>query len=204
MGRYSLLLFALTAMVGTASAASDPGLEAGTYKIDPAHTYGHFEVAHMGLSTMHGRIDVKNGTITLDPDGGASHVKVTLDPASVNTGNDARDEHLRDMDGFFNVKKYPTMTFESTSVTFDEDDADEATVKGRLTMHGVTQPVTLDVDDIACRINPLEKSHYTCGFSAETTLKRSDFGMDAYLPVVGDEIELSIEVEASKPVDAKS
>lgn len=204
MARYGLLFFALIAVVGAASAAGDPGLRAGTYKLDPAHTFGHFEVAHMGLSTMHGRIDVKSGTVKLDPNGNDSYVKVTLDPASVNTGNAARDEHLRDMDGFFNVKKYPTMTFESTTVTFDGDDADEATVKGRLTMHGVTQPVTLNVDDIACRINPLEKSLYSCGFSAETTLRRSDFGMNAYLPLVGDKIELSIDAEASKPVDASS
>lgn len=204
MIRYSLLFFVLMAVVGTASAAHNPHLKAGTYKIDPTHTYGHFEVDHMGLSTVHGRLDVNSGTIKLDPHGSDNHVKVTLDPASVDTGNEARDEHLRDMDGFFNVKKYPTITFESSRVTFDEDDAGEATVKGQLAMHGVTRSVTLDVDDIACRTNPLEKSHYTCGFSAETTLKRSDFGMDAYRPLVGDDIELSIDAEASKPVDAKS
>lgn len=205
MIRHSLLFGVLLATAGAASAASDPGLKAGTYEIDPSHTYGNFEVGHMGLSTMHGRIDVKSGTIRIAPNGGDSQVSVTLDPASVNTGNKARDEHLRDMDGFFNVKKHPSMKFESTSVTFDDDDdADEATVEGNLTMHGVTRPVTLDVDDIACRINPLEKSKYTCGFSAETKLKRSDYGIDAYLLLVGDEIELSIEVEAGQPIDATS
>lgn len=204
MGRYGLLSFALIAAVGTASAAADPGLKAGTYTIDPTHTYGHFEVDHMGLSTVHGRVDVKNGTIRIDPGGSDSHVKVALDPASVDTGNEARDAHLRDMEDFFDVRKYPTMTFESTRVRFDEDDASEATVRGKLTLHGVTRPVTLDVDDIACRDNPLEKSHYTCGFSAETTLKRSDFGMTAYLPLVGDQIELTIDAEASRPVAASS
>jgi len=200
----SLVAASLVALAGSAAAATDPGLKAGTYTIDATHTYGNFEVDHMGLSTMHGRIDVKSGTIQIDPDNAASnHVMVTLDPASVDTGDTKRDEHLRDMDGFFDVKKYPDMTFKSTSVSFD-DDTDEATVKGNLTLHGVTRPVTLDVEDMACHVNPLEKSNYTCGFSAETMIKRSDFGMDAYLPMVGDEIELSIEVEANKPVDSKS
>lgn len=203
MIKQSLVAAGLLAVATAALADGDPNMKAGTYTIDPTHTYGNFEVEHMGLSTMHGRIDVKSGTIKIDPNGKNSHVQVTLDPASVDTGDKARDEHLRDMDGFFNVKKYPTMTFESTSVTFDEDDADEATVQGKLTLHGVTQPITLDVDDMACRVNPLEKSNYTCGFSAEAMLKRSDFGMDAYLPLVGDEIELSIEVEANMPVDDK-
>lgn len=202
MIKHSLVFGALIALAGTASAAVDPGLKAGTYKIDPTHTYGHFEVNHMGLSTMHGRIDIKSGTIQIDPSGSQSQVAVTLDPASVNTGNKARDEHLRDMDGFFDVQKYPSMKFQSTSVTFNDHPADKATVKGTLTMHGITRPVTLDVEDIACRINPLEKSLYTCGFAAKTTLKRSDYGMDAYLPLVGDKIDLSIEVEASKSVGA--
>lgn len=202
MIKHSLVFGALIALAATAGADVDPGLNAGTYKIDPTHSYGHFEVNHMGLSTMHGRIDIKSGTIQIDPSGGQSQVAVTLDPASVNTGNKARDEHLRDMDGFFDVKKYPSMKFESTSVTFDDHHADKATVKGNFTMHGVTRLVTLDVDDIACRINPLEKSQYTCGFAAETKLKRSDYGMDAYLPLVGDKIDLSIEIEASKPVGA--
>jgi len=191
--RHTLLVVA--ALVATSPTAT----AADTYKIDPGHTYGNFEIGHMGLSTMHGRIDVTGGTIVMDRQGEASRVEVTLDPASVDTGHEKRDEHLRDTKGFFEVEKYPEMRFVSTSVSFDDDD--EATVRGNLTLHGVTRPVTLDVDDIKCMVNPLEKSNYTCGFSAETDIKRSDFGMDAFIPLVADEVEIQIEAEANRPAD---
>jgi len=179
------------------AAVSAPATAAETYKIDPSHTYGNFEIGHMGLSTMHGRLDVTGGTLVMDRQGDSSHVEVTLDPSSVNTGHAERDEHLRNTEGFFEVDKYPEMRFVSTSVRFDDDD--EATVRGDLTMHGVTREVTLDVDDMKCKVNPLEKSNYSCGFSAETTIKRSDFGMDAYIPLVADEVEIQIEAEANRP-----
>lgn len=187
-----------------AAASADPGIQPGTYTIDPGHTYAHFTVDHMGLSQMHGRIDVSQGQIVIAPQRNDSTVNVSLDPASVDTGNDKRDAHLRDMDGFFDVAQYPKMQFTSTAVRFDDDDADEAKVDGRLTLHGVSHPVTLDVDDIQCRINPLDKSRYTCGFSAETTIQRSDYGMNAYPALVGDAIEISIDIEADKPVDSKT
>ncbi len=185
-----LLAVALAATSAAATAAE-------SYKIDPGHTYGNFEIGHMGLSTMHGRIDVTGGTIVIDRQGDSSRVEVTLDPASVDTGHEKRDEHLRDTEGFFEVDKYPEMRFVSTSVSFDDDD--EAEVRGDLTLHGVTRAVTLDVDDIKCMVNPLEKRNYTCGFSAQTTIKRSDFGMDAYIPLVADEVEIQIEAEANRP-----
>ena len=189
--RYTVLSIAALVLASASATAAE------TYEIDPAHTYGNFEIGHMGLSTMHGRIDVTGGTIVMDRQGDGSRVEVTLDPSTVDTGHDKRDEHLRNTEGFFEVEKYPEMRFVSTSVSFDDDD--EATVQGDLTMHGVTRAVTLDVDDMNCRVNPLEKSNYTCGFSAETTVKRSDFGMDAYIPLVADEVEIQIEAEANRP-----
>lgn len=185
---------------GIAMAHAGPVLKPGLYDIDASHAYAHFAINHMGLSTMRGRMDVRKGTIRIGDDPSNSTIEVTLDPASVDTGDDARDQHLRDMDGFFNVEKYPSITFKSTSVHLDADDADQATVQGNLTLHGVTRPVTLEVDNIACKVNPLEKSKYTCGFDAETEIKRSDFGMQAYPKLVGDTVELSFEVEANKPV----
>ena len=186
-------LAALTLAAGTAGAAE-------TYTIDPSHTYGNFEIGHMGLSTMHGRIDVTEGTIVMDREGDGSRVDVTLDPASVDTGHAERDKHLREKAGFFEVEKYPEMRFESTSVRFDGED--EATVEGELTLHGETRPVTLEVDDIQCKTNPMDAEKYTCGFSAETEIKRSEFGMDAFVPLVSDEVEIQIEAEASRPADA--
>ncbi|ROO27214.1 YceI family protein [Salinisphaera orenii] len=186
-------LAALTLAAGTAGAAE-------TYTIDPSHTYGNFEIGHMGLSTMHGRIDVTEGTIVMDREGDGSRVDVTLDPASVDTGHAERDKHLREKAGFFEVEKYPEMRFESTRVRFDGED--EATVEGELTLHGETRPVTLEVDDILCKTNPMDAEKYTCGFSAETEIKRSEFGMDAFVPMVSDEVEIQIEAEASRPADA--
>ena len=187
------------AATGLLAATAMSANAAETYKIDPSHTYGNFEIGHMGLSTMHGRIDVTGGEIVMDREGDTSSVNVTLDPATVDTGHDKRDEHLRETEGFFEVDKYPEMSFKSTRVSFDGDD--EATVEGELTMHGTTKPVTLDVDDIVCKTNPMDEKKYTCGFSAETEIKRSEFGMDAYVPLVADEVDIQIEVEANRPND---
>lgn len=195
-------VLALTA-AGTAMAHAAPGLKVGSYKVDTAHTYAHFAIGHMGLSTLRGRMDVRKGTIRIGDDPSNSTINVTLDPASVDTGDNARDQHLRDMEGFFNVEKYPSIRFKSTAVRFNQKAPNQATVPGNLTLHGVTRPVTLDVRHIACRVNPLEKSHYTCGFNAQTTIKRSHFGMNAFPKLVGDKVKLSIEVEANKPVNSK-
>lgn len=196
MNNILLGLASASLLAGTASVAS----AAETYTIDPSHTYGNFEIGHMGLSTMHGRIDVTGGEIVMDREGDTSRVKVTMDPSTVDTGHQKRDEHLRDKEGFFEVDKYPEMRFVSKSVTFDGDD--EATVEGELTLHGKTQPVTLEVDNIVCMANPMDDKKHTCGFSAETSIRRSDFGMDAFIPLVADEVEIQIEAEANRPNDA--
>lgn len=198
----AVLALGLLITTGAASADSAPNIKAGTYQIDPAHSFAHFRIRHMGVSTLGGRLDVASGTICIGDTPSNSTVELTLNPASVDTGNGARDEHLREGDGFFDVKKYPTITFKSSGVRFDDDDADEATVQGDLTLRGVTRPITVEVDDIACRQNPLEKNRYTCGFEAETEISRSNFGMGAFPQLVGDKVKLSIDVEASKPVDS--
>lgn len=191
----ALLLGLIGASLITASAHA-----AETYTIDPSHTYGNFEIGHMGLSTMHGRIDVTAGEIVMDRNGDTSRVEVTLDPASIDTGHEERDEHLRKKEGFFEVDKYPEMRFVSKRVIFDGDD--EATVEGELTLRGVTKPVTLEVDDLVCKTNPMDETKYTCGFSAEAEIKRTDFGMDAFIPLVDNEVEIQIEAEANRPNDA--
>ena len=198
--RHVIAASALAGLFATPALAADADLKAGTYDIDPSHSYAYFSVAHMGLSTLHGRIDIEKGsTLTIAENRDDSAVNVMLDPASVNTGHDLRDKHLRDNEGFFEVKKYPEMSFKSTSVSFDDDD-DEAKVVGDLTLHGQTHEVTLDVEDMNCRVNPMEKTNYTCGFSAETEIDRTDYGMDAYSELVGTEIEINLEVEANMPI----
>lgn len=167
---------------------------ADTYEIDPTHTFPSFEISHMGLSTFRGRFDKTSGTITLDLAKKTGSVDVTIDANSISTGVQKLDDHLRNPD-FFEVAKYPTITFKSTRFKFDGNELDE--VEGLLTMHGVTKPVTLDVDDFICKPHPMLKTP-ACGASLEAKIKRSDWGMTTYLPAIGDEVELKIGIEAHK------
>jgi polyisoprenoid-binding protein YceI len=166
---------------------------ADSYTIDPTHTYPNFTVNHLGFSTMHGRFDKTTGTISMDRAKGTGSVEVVIDMASVNTGFQKRDDHLRSPD-FFNATEFPEMTFKSTKVAFQ---GTGATVDGQLTMKGVTKPVTLNVDSINCGVHPMNKKD-VCGFNATAKIRRSDFGVSYALPAVGDDISLNIEVEAVK------
>ena len=166
---------------------------ADSYTIDPTHTYPNFTVNHLGFSTMHGRFDKSAGTISMDRAKGTGSVEVVIDMASVNTGFQKRDDHLRSPD-FFGATEFPEMTFKSTKVAFQ---GAGATVEGQLTMKGVTKPVTLNVDSINCGVHPMNKKD-VCGFNATAKIRRSDFGVNYALPAVGDDISLNIEVEAVK------
>jgi polyisoprenoid-binding protein YceI len=176
----ALLMVSLTAM-------------ADSYTIDPKHTFPNFTINHLGFSTLHGRFDKTTGKITMDRKKGTGSVEVVVDMASVSTGFKKRDEHLKSPD-FFNVAEFPTMTFKSTSVEFK---GKGATVTGNLTIKGVTRPVTLAVDSINCGANPFSKKE-ECGFNATTRIKRSDFGIKYGLPAVGDDLDITLEVEAFK------
>ncbi|MBA1145582.1 polyisoprenoid-binding protein [Ectothiorhodospiraceae bacterium WFHF3C12] len=171
-----------------------PGLAAAadTYKIDSSHTYPNFTVSHLGFSTMHGRFNETTGTIVMDREGGDSAVDITIQTASIDTGHDKRDEHLRSAD-FFNVSEYPTITYKSENVYFQGEDS--ATVTGNLTMLGTTKRVTLHVNSINCGEHPMSGDQ-VCGFNAITTVKRSDFGMTKFVPAISDEIDIRIEAEA--------
>ncbi len=183
MKKISLFIFS-TALLSSAYAAD-------TYTVDPGHTYAHFAVSHLGFSTMRGRIDSKGGSFTID--GNSGSVSVKLDPASVDTGHDKRDDHLRSPD-FLNVVEFPDMSYASTSVTLT---ADGGSVEGNLTMMGKTLPVSLDITAMKCGEHPFSKKP-TCGFDATTTIKRSSFGSQYGLPAIGDDMQLWIEVEGSR------
>lgn len=165
---------------------------ADTYEIDPSHTFPTFEVNHLGLSTFRGRFDKTSGTITLDLAKKTGSVDVTIDANSVSTGVAKLDAHLKNED-FFDTAKYPTITFKSTKFKFDGNDLDE--VEGVLTMHGVSKPVTLDVDDFVCKPHPMTQRP-ACGANLEAKIKRSDWGITYLSPNVGEEVKLKIEVEA--------
>ena len=172
-----------------------------SYTLDPYHTYAHFEVNHLGFSTMRGRFDKSSGKFTLDKAAKSGSLDLAIETASITTGDNdkagrprARDEHLRSPD-FFNVAEFPRMTYKTTAVKFSGDNP--ATIEGNLTLLGVTKPLTLHVDNWKCGANPMSKKEM-CGGNASGTLKRTDFGMKYGVPGVGDELKLFIEVEGYK------
>lgn len=170
------------------------GANANNYTIDPAHTYPHFKINHLGFSTMQGRFNTTKGTLKMDIKKGVGEVDIVIDAASVDTGFQKRDEHLRSPD-FLNVKEHPEIKFKSTKVTYKGDNA--AMLEGNLTLMGISKPVSIQVDAIKCGMNPVSKKE-TCGFDGSTKIKRSDFGVKYGLPNVGDEMTISLEVEAIK------
>jgi len=169
------------------------GSMAASYTIDPNHTYPNFTIDHLGFSTLHGRFGKTTGKLNLDQAKGTGSVDIVIDVASINTGFKKRDDHLRSPD-FFNAVEFPEITFKSTKVTFQ---GKGATVVGDLTIMGVTKSVNLAVASINCGVHPFSKKQ-VCGFDATARLKRSDFGIKYALPAVGDDINLTIEVEATK------
>lgn len=165
-----------------------------TYNIDSKHTFPTFEVNHMGYSIQRGRFDKTSGIVTFDKVANAGSVDVTIDVASLNMGFDEWNQHMLD-EKFFNAKQHPTMTFKSSKFKFKGDMLTE--VDGNLTLLGVTKPVTLKVDLFKCAKHPMLKKD-ACGANATATIKRSDFGMNAYVPMVGDEIKIALGIEAVK------
>lgn len=167
---------------------------ADEYVIDATHTHVGFTISHMGFSETYGVFKNVSGMLTLDEaNPAASKIDVTIQMASLDTANDARDEHVKGKD-FLDVAKYPTMTFKSTKV--EVTGKDTATVTGDLTLHGMTKPVGLFVKLNKAGPSPMDKSRQVAGFSALGKLTRSDFGITTYVPMIGDEVTLAISTEA--------
>ena len=172
-----------------------------SYTIDPYHTYPTFAVDHLGVSTMYGRFDKTSGKATLDRAAKAGSIDLTIETASVNTGDSdkgararSRDEHLRSAD-FFNTAEFPKMTFKSSKVVFAGDNP--SAVEGNLTLLGVTHPVTFNIERFKC--NPAAgNSKERCGGVAVGKLKRSDFGMKRSIPAISDEVTLVLAFEGDK------
>lgn len=180
-------------LIAAALAAVVPATAfAQTYTIDTRHTFPTFEVSHFGVSTQRGMFTKVSGKFTVDRAARTGMVDVTIDATSMVTGIQGLTDHLKAED-FFNVAKYPTVTFKGGTVRFDGDRP--VAVDGDLTMLGVTKPVTLALLSFTCRDHPANKKPM-CGADATTTIKRSDFGMKYAIPAVSDDVKLSIPVEA--------
>lgn len=184
------LIVAVSVTFGFVSAAT----AADSYTLDPAHTFPRFEINHFGFSTHHGQFNKTAGKLVLNRAAKTGSVEITVDTASISTGDPALEKHLRS-DDFFNVAKFPAMTFKSKSVKFNGDVP--ASAEGELTLLGVTRPLTLAITRIRCAPHPMLKKE-DCGAEVTGTLKRSEFSMKAYVPAVGDEVTLRIQVEALK------
>jgi polyisoprenoid-binding protein YceI len=180
-------LAGLLATAGTAAAAPV------TYKLDPGHTMVLFSWNHFGFSNPTANLGQVDGTLVYDEAAPTkSTVEATLPLAGLDTFVPKLDEHLKSKD-FLDAATYPTVTFKSTKVT--SAGKDKLKVVGDLTVHGVTKPVTLDVTVNKVGPHPMMKVQ-TAGFDATATIKRSDFGVGAYVPNVSDEIKIRITTEA--------
>ena len=184
------LLAALAASLAILPAAA----EMESYTVDPRHTIPTYEVSHFGYSMQRGRFGKTSGKITLDTAAKKGSADIAMETASVSTGVDKLDEHLRSED-FLNAAKFPQITFKSTDFAFEGDKVKSAT--GDLTINGVTRPVTFTANVFRCAMNPMLKKKQ-CGADLQTTIKRSDFGMKYGLPMLGDDVTLRIPVESMK------
>jgi polyisoprenoid-binding protein YceI len=190
------LFAATTLVVASLNAWAD------AYTLDKSHTLVAFGWERAGLSRQQGRFTDVNGSITFLPGNAeASAIDVTIRASSIQTGVDALDRHLRSAD-FFDVANFPVITFKSTSVTRTGDKQGE--VVGDLTLLGVTKPVKLDVTWVFTgphplgQINPALRDRTVSVFSAKGTIKRSDWGMTRVIPLVADDVQLTIEAELLK------
>lgn len=171
--------------------------ETSTWTIDSAHSGVEFSIKHLGVSTVRGSFSGVTGAVIWDSANvGDSHVEATIDTNTLNTGQPKRDEHLKSPD-FFDVTKYPTMTFQSTSVKRSSDG--KLQIIGNLKLGGQTRPVTLDVDGPAAPQKGMN-GKLVSGFSATGMLKRSDFnfGQKYTEPVLGDDVKFTIDLEVDK------
>ena len=174
---------------------------ADTWQIDPAHTNVEFSVRHMMISNVKGQFQKTSGTIaTSGTDPASAKIDATIDATSINTRVDKRDAHLKSP-AFLDVDKFPTITFKSTKV--EADGPGKWKVTGDLTLHGVTKPAVLEVESTGTPItDPMGNTR--AGASATTKISRKDFGLTWNQPLetggvmVGDEVAISIDVEAIK------
>ncbi|MFA7243584.1 MAG: YceI family protein [Sulfuricellaceae bacterium] len=165
-----------------------------TYVIEANHTFPRFEYNHLGYSIQMSRFDKTTGKITLDRAAKTGSVDVAIDMKSVNTGSALFNSHIQGED-LLDTEKFPTATFKSTALKFDGDKL--SAVDGNLTIKGITKPVTLAVTSFHCMPHPMLKKD-ACGANATTKIKRSEFNAGKHAPYVGDEVTLTIAVEAIK------
>jgi len=178
------------------TASTNPAtVQSGHYVVEPYHTRVLFAVSHFGFTTYYGDFTQVSGTLDLAAGKRAdSRVSISLPIATVSTTNPKLDEELKGPQ-WFNAAVFPTASFQSTRIT--PTGPSSAKVEGNFTLHGVTHPLILDVTFHGAGINVVDHN-YTVGFDATGTLKRSDYGVTTYVPLVGDEVQLIISAAFEK------
>lgn len=183
-----------------AAGAAAAGAQTADWKLDPSHSEADFAIKHMAVSTVHGSFRGVSGVVHLDPaDLKKSSVDASIDVTTVDTGIAARDNHLKSPD-FFDVAKFPTLTFKSTSVTKTSGGYE---VKGDLTLHGVTKPVVLNMEAPTKEVTD-QRGKLHRGFSATTVINRRDFGLvwggtlASGESMLGDDVKITLDVDAVK------
>lgn len=186
----ALLATAVYVTEAPAQGVADPArVQAGVYSVDPDHTQVIWAVMHLGISTFYGQFNNVSGTLTLMPNqSSASSLDVSLPVASVFTSSDKLSAELRGPD-WLDAARFPQARFQSTSVT--PTGPGSAVIAGNLTLHGVTKPLSLNAKFVGTGRNPLDSSR-NVGFSATGGFSRSSFGVDKYVPLIGDRVELTI------------
>lgn len=185
----SIAAFAATSALVAQPASTPAAVTKGVYTIDSSHTLVRFGVDHFGINEYFGTFPGAKGTLAIDPKNlAATKLDVTLPVASVSTTNATLDKELVGAD-WLDAAKFPQMRFTSTKVT--RTGSATATIAGNLTMHGVTKPIVLNATFNAAVTNPMNKA-YTLGFKATGVIKRTQFGVSKYAPMVSDDTTLSI------------
>ena len=184
-------------MTDTTTTLDVPGYKAGTWVLDPAHSEVTFSLRHMMISKVRGEFGLKSATIEAPANPLEAKVTASVDAASISTGDQNRDNHLRSAD-FFDVETYPTIDFVSTGVRYEGGDF---LVDGDLTMHGVTKPVTFELEFGGFGTDPY--GNYTAGATAKTVVNREDFGLtwNAALEsggvLVGKDVTITLDLQGS-------
>ncbi|OYY82139.1 MAG: hypothetical protein B7Y33_00405 [Hydrogenophilales bacterium 16-62-9] len=165
-----------------------------SYRLDPGRTTPQFEIAHLWLFAERGQFDRAHGTLEFDVEQQTGSLEVIIDASSLDTGNAERDAVLKGT-GWFDVRRYPSITFRSQRFLFEQDRL--MAIEGKLTMLGVAQPMRLEIAWIKCGSNPVSRK-WRCGADASGMLQRSRFGMRSALPFIADDVRLRIRVEADR------
>jgi polyisoprenoid-binding protein YceI len=181
----------ILALVAICAASNAPARAADDYNVDVVHSSMTFKIQHLGLAFVHGRFNEFSGTLSINPDAAKCSFTMNVKVETIDTANAKRDEHLRTAE-YFDVKKYPEITFKSTAVKAGKDGYE---VTGDFSMRGVTKSITFTLTGGK---KAEIKGQQRIGFSTDLMIKRSDYGMKAGIPAIGDEVYISISYEGLK------